>query len=93
MVRGSSGRVSAIGCGAGLAETSSPARKPASHARCVALAGPTTRLRSSISSSAKGAVLGIGDWDMRMPGIGDSDLTYPYGRTFYKNSIIEDKKE
>ena len=68
MVSGSAGCAAAAGCGCarrlGAAETSSPARKPASHARWVALAGPTTRLRSSISSSAKGAVLGIGESDM-----------------------------
>src|SRR5262249_18372896 len=38
-----------------------PAKKPASQARWVGLAGPTTRLRMSISSSANGAVLGIGE--------------------------------
>src|ERR1019366_3728493 len=64
MVIGSAGRAGAAGSGsmpAGSDEASSPARNPASHARCTALAGPTTRLRRLISSSAKGAVFGIGD--------------------------------
>src|SRR6478672_7374181 len=63
MVNGSAGRAGAAGCGAiAPAEAASrPARKPASQARWLALAEPTTRLRRSISSSANGAVLGIGD--------------------------------
>src|SRR5437588_9940933 len=64
MVNGSAGTGAAAGSGSGAvpetSEASSPARKPASHARCVGVAGPTTRLRRSISSSAKGAVFGIG---------------------------------
>src|ERR1039458_9785194 len=64
MVISSAGRAGAAGSGsmpAGSDEASRPARNPASHARCTALAGPTTRLRRLISSSAKGAVFGIGD--------------------------------
>ena len=60
MVRGSAAAGGAVGCGAAV-DASSPARNPASRTRWVALAVPTTRLRSSISSSAKGAVFGIGD--------------------------------
>ena len=59
MVSGSAGSGGAAGCGA-ADDASTPARKPASQARCVGLAGPTTRLRSSISSSRNGAVFGIG---------------------------------
>src|SRR5215470_3680433 len=63
IVSGSAGRAGAAGCGATApaAAASRPARKPASQARWLALAGPTTRLRRSISSSANGAVFGIGD--------------------------------
>src|ERR1017187_9364117 len=62
MVSGSAGRAGAQGSAApGNDEASRAARNPASHARCSALAGPTTRLRRLISSSAKGAVFGIGD--------------------------------
>src|SRR5262249_48764804 len=60
MVSGSAARDADTGCGAAAA-ASSPLRKPASQARCVTLADPTTRLRISISSSAKGAVFGIGE--------------------------------
>src|ERR1700690_3846705 len=62
MVIGSAGRAGAAGGATPpVCEASSPARNPASHARCTALAGPTTRLRRLISSSANGAVFGIGD--------------------------------
>src|SRR5450631_1911023 len=62
MVIGSAGRAAAAGSATPpVCEASRPARNPASHARCTALAGPTTRLRRLISSSAKGAVFGIGD--------------------------------
>src|SRR5512136_684918 len=63
MVNGSAGRPGAAGCGAAAPAdaASKPAKKPASQARWLALAEPTTRLRRSISSSANGAVFGIGD--------------------------------
>src|SRR5579885_2719408 len=63
MTSGSAGRAGAAGCAATAppCAASSPARKPASQARCTGVAGPTTRLRRSISSSAKGAVFGMGD--------------------------------
>src|SRR6516165_1159509 len=60
MVRGSAATGGGTGCDAEV-DASSPARKPASQTRWVGVAVPTTRLRSSISSSAKGAVLGIGE--------------------------------
>src|SRR5262249_36957934 len=55
-------RGGAAGWGLGWAATcaSRPARKPASQARWIGFAEPTTRLRRSISSSANGAVLGMG---------------------------------
>jgi hypothetical protein len=64
MVKGSAGRAGAAGCNAACAppvEASRPAKNPASQARWTGVAVPTTRLRRSISSSAKGAVFGIGD--------------------------------
>src|SRR5215472_11409784 len=62
MVIGSAVRGGAAGSGLGWAATcaSRPARKPASQARWIGFAEPTTRLRRSISSSANGAVLGMG---------------------------------
>src|SRR5688572_28798824 len=42
------------------AAASRPARKPANQARWTGVGGPTTRLRISISSGAKGAAVGIG---------------------------------
>src|SRR5215208_5487797 len=59
MVSGSAACGAAASCGA-PPEASSPTRKPESQARCVALAEPTTWLRRSMSSSANGAVFGIG---------------------------------
>src|SRR5215510_14318262 len=62
MVNGSAGRAGAAGCGSKAPpEASSPARNPASQARWTGLAVPTTLLRRLISSSANGAVFGIGD--------------------------------
>src|SRR6188472_3649462 len=73
MVSGSAGCAGAAGCGMAAAcapadtataepaaAASMPARKPASQARWMGLAGPTTRLRDSISSGLKGAWVGIG---------------------------------
>src|SRR5262249_18071307 len=59
IVSGSAGAGGAAGCGTAT-DASRPAKKPASHARCLALAGPTTRLSRSIWSSSNGAVFGIG---------------------------------
>src|SRR3984893_11057365 len=58
MVVGSADRAGAPGSCA-FATDAAPARKPASQARCVGLAGPTTRLSRSISSSWNGALFGM----------------------------------
>src|SRR5215831_18496080 len=93
MVRGSAAARGVICCGASV-DASSPARKPASQARCVAVAVPTTRLRSSISSSAKGAVFGIGE---RGIGCHRSEWrlgrSHLYRRIFFKVDILPLQKE
>jgi hypothetical protein len=58
MVSGSAAVGGAAAC-APPAACSTPARKPASQARCTGLAGATTRLSNSTSSSENGAVLGM----------------------------------
>src|SRR5664280_1150549 len=58
MLIGSAGRAGAEGCAAPDAD-STPARKPASQARCTGFAGPTTRLSMSTSSSENGAFFGM----------------------------------
>src|SRR5437016_14433599 len=98
MVSGSAAWGGAAGCGTAWA-ASRPAKNPASHARWVALAGPTTRLRSSISSSAKGAVLGIGESDMgnAQNGWGGSDESGRdnplYEMMFSQNAMMGEEKE
>src|ERR1700680_495380 len=88
MVSGSATFGGAAGCAA--ADASRPARKPASQERCGALAVSTTRLRSSISSSAKGAVFGIGEdcMDASNQNSRGHDVNYDIIRYFSVNNII-----
>jgi hypothetical protein len=59
-----------------------PARNPASQARWVALAGATTRLSRSMSSSVNGAVLGM---------MAEADISTPMLRLMpYQNAFARD---